>query len=67
MKLVHSLDKRAEQLFSRAQRGQLEVYRIVGFLQNEMHTDDSFVFNKVRGVGRKYRRVVDGERVMKDR
>ncbi|EFJ48312.1 hypothetical protein VOLCADRAFT_120892 [Volvox carteri f. nagariensis] len=27
----------------------LEVYRIVGFLQNEMHTDDSFVFNKVLG------------------
>ncbi|GIL57646.1 hypothetical protein Vafri_12844 [Volvox africanus] len=49
MKLCHSLDKRAEGLLSRAQRAQLEVYRIVGFLQNEMHTDDSFVFNKVLG------------------
>ncbi|GIL90963.1 hypothetical protein Vretimale_17088 [Volvox reticuliferus] len=49
MKLCHSLDKHAEGLFGRAQRAQLEVYRIVGFLQNEMHTDDSFVFNKVLG------------------
>ncbi|KAG2436371.1 hypothetical protein HXX76_006678 [Chlamydomonas incerta] len=50
MRLCHSLDKRqaAEPgLFSRAQRAQLEVYRVLGFTQNEMHTDDSFVFNKV--------------------
>ncbi|KAG2454553.1 hypothetical protein HYH02_000398 [Chlamydomonas schloesseri] len=50
MKLCHSLDKRiaAEPgLFSRAQRAQLEVYRLLGWTQNEMHTDDSFVFNKV--------------------
>lgn len=52
MRLCHSLDKRqaAEPgLFSRPQRAQLEVYRVLGFTQNEMHTDDSFVFNKVSG------------------
>eukprot|EP00198_Chlamydomonas_reinhardtii_P010641 XP_001699978.1 predicted protein [Chlamydomonas reinhardtii] len=52
MRLCHSLDKRqaAEPgLFSRPQRAQLEVYRVLGFTQNEMHTDDSFVFNKVLG------------------
>lgn len=45
MRLCHALDKHQE-LFSRPQRVQLEVYRIVGFLQNELHTDDSFVLNK---------------------
>lgn len=49
MKLCYSLDKRTEVLFSRLQRAQLEMYHIVGWTQNEMHTDDSFVFNKVRG------------------
>ncbi|KAG2484772.1 hypothetical protein HYH03_016426 [Edaphochlamys debaryana] len=47
MKLVHCLERRAEPLLSGPQRRHLEVYRVVGFLQNEMHTDDSFVFNKV--------------------
>ncbi|KXZ44559.1 hypothetical protein GPECTOR_65g177 [Gonium pectorale] len=54
MKLAHSLDKWAEGLLSKPQLAQLSVYRIVGFTQNEMHTDDSFVFNKV-GPGREGR------------
>jgi hypothetical protein len=59
MKLCHSVSKAAEggagvaggrgaMAFNRAQKAQLDVYRLVGFLQNELHTDDSFVFNKVR-------------------
>lgn len=47
MKLCHALARAPEGLFSRPQRAQLEVYNILGFMQNEMHTDDSFVFNKV--------------------
>lgn len=32
-----------------AERAHLDVYRVLGHVQNEMQTDDSFVFNKGKG------------------
>lgn len=45
-KLVQSYQQHMEAL-SKLQRAQLQVYAILGGLQNELFTDDSFVFNKV--------------------
>mmetsp|Transcript_33334 Transcript_33334/g.60241 ORF Transcript_33334/g.60241 Transcript_33334/m.60241 type:complete len:423 (-) Transcript_33334:241-1509(-) len=48
MKLCHTIKKHFN-IFSDDEVKQLEIYNIVGFLQNELFTDDSFVFNKVIG------------------
>ena len=47
MKLVASIASRPD-LFGRPERAHLDIYRIVGHIQNEMSTDDNFQFNKVR-------------------
>ncbi len=46
MRLMQAIERRHE-LFRNAERQQLEVYAIYAHLQNELHTDDSFVFNRV--------------------
>jgi hypothetical protein len=46
MRLMQAIERRDE-LFRNAERQQLEVYAIYAQLQNELHTDDSFVFNRV--------------------
>ncbi len=46
MKLVAAIAGRPE-LFGRPERAHLDIYRVVGHVQNEMATDDNFQFNKV--------------------
>lgn len=46
LRLMMSVDRQIE-IFRRQERTQIDVYKIWAVLQNEMHTDDSFTFNKV--------------------
>ena len=45
MKLVGACASRPD-LLGKLERAHLDVYRILGQVQNEMHTDDNFVFSK---------------------
>jgi hypothetical protein len=46
MKLVGAIAGRPD-LFGKAEKAHLDVYRVIGHVQNEMGTDDNFQFNKV--------------------
>eukprot|EP00798_Chlamydomonas_sp_ICE-L_P016519 gene16519-22746_t len=45
MKLIGLVSNRPE-LFGKAERSHLDTYRILGYIQNEMRTDDNFEFAK---------------------
>ncbi|GAX83460.1 hypothetical protein CEUSTIGMA_g10885.t1 [Chlamydomonas eustigma] len=45
MKLIAAVASRPD-LFGKVERAHLDVYRIIGHVQNEMGTDDNFQFNK---------------------
>lgn len=62
MKLIGAVAGRPD-LFGKAEKAHLDVYRVIGHVQNEMGTDDNFQFNKVSAVGRScvYWKVFVGE------
>jgi hypothetical protein len=48
MKLIAAVASRQD-LFGKPEKAHLDIYRLVGHVQNELATDDSFVFNKGKG------------------
>ena len=50
MKLIGAVAGRPD-LFGKAEKAHLDVYRVIGHVQNEMGTDDNFQFNKVSTEG----------------